>query len=123
MRLALLLFLLPMLAWANPWTYRVNTASTNIASTFPLVPQLSGPPNYIANVQIDNQTAVELEVNCNSATKPSSDAVNSFYIAAYTTYEAPTGMPQLNYPLGSVCWIRGISTVSSGIVRVTAWGY
>lgn len=123
MKLILFLLLFPILSYASPWTSRVNAASTNIAATFPLVPQVTAT-NGLSAVQVDNQTASELEVNCTSLTKPASDTITSFYVAGYTVWETPANMNLVPYPLGKYCWYRSVSgTISTGVVRVTGWGY
>lgn len=114
----------PLLATLNPITYRVDTSTSNLAPTFPVGPQLSGFPNSIVMVQIDNQSASEIEVNCTSPTQPSSNSTNSLYVAGNTAWETPTGIPLLLSPLGKQCWMRSLSgTISSGVIRLSAWGY
>ena len=125
MKTLLLLFLFPLCVMgANPYTYRIDTASVNVPATFPVSPQLTGPANSIATVQVDNQTSSEIEINCSRTTVPGTNSVDSFYVAGGTSWETPSPLPLIQTPLSKVCWFRSVSgVISVGIIRVTAWGY
>lgn len=112
------------LAMANPYTYRVDTSTSNLSSSFPTTAQVSGPPTAIVMAQVDNSTASEIEVNCSSTSVPSSNSTNSIYVAGNTAWETPTGVSAIIPALAKSCWVRSISgTISSGIIRISIWGY
>ncbi len=124
MKVFLLLLLIPIISYANPFTYRVDTSTTNIAATFPTTAQVSGPTNAIVMAQVDNSTGSEIEVNCTKLTTPSSNSVDSFYVSGNTAWETPVGVSSIIPALGKYCWVRSVSgTISSGILRITVWGY
>lgn len=116
--------LLPTYLYAAvPTTVRYDLSSDNIAATFPSSPQLSGPANSIVQVEVVNLSNFELEVNCSSATQPSSNASNSFYVQANSAEQTPWTQ-MITVPLGKVCWLRSVNgTANVGTVTVTAWGY
>jgi hypothetical protein len=112
---------------SNPSTYRVDTSSSNLVATFPNSAQLSGPLTAFSVVQVFNGSGSEIEVNCSQATKPSSNASNSFYVPAsmgfQTVSSVPSGSTAIKYPLSNVCWMRSVSgTISSGIIQIIGWG-
>ena len=61
MRFLLLVLLVCSCSHAEPWTYRQNTASVNLAATFTTLPMLSGPSTKFSAMQIDNRTAGKLK--------------------------------------------------------------
>lgn len=124
-----LLICIPAMATTsgNPFSYYLNTASTNLTATFPASPQLSGPTTRFASVDVVNTTGSPVEVNCSQTTVPTSTSgaiqASSFSVPAGTGYSTPiNGL--LPYPMVNVCWVRSISgTISSGIVSIVGWGY
>lgn len=112
-----LLLVLPTLANAAPWTYRVDTGTSTLTSSFGAA-QLTGP-RQITSVQIDNGTVGEIEVNCSNGVTPSSLSANSMYVGASTTLSTPESSS-----LGSVCFVRSVSgNLSGGVIRIIAWGF
>lgn len=113
----------------NPYTYRVDTSSTNLTTSFPTKPQIGfnikGPANAISVIQVYNGSSSEIEVNCSSATAPSSLSTTSVYVPGTTGYQsiAPS-VSQVSYPFGNTCFLRAVSgTISSGVITLIAWGY
>jgi len=123
----ILFFFFTSIAFANPWTYRLDTSSVNLAPTFGTTPILgvgatagtSTDLHKILLMQVDNNSTSEIEVNCATfATPPSSNAINSIYVEGNTTW---SGMN--NTSLGNRCYWRSVSgTISSGIILLTVWG-
>lgn len=114
-----------------PFTYRLNTETTNLTATFPANPQIGvtvpGPTNKIAFIDILNNSSSEIEVNCSESTRPTSISgsanVDSVPVPGTTGYSSPQGAITL-YPFGKVCWLRSVTgTISSGVVEIIAWGY
>lgn len=118
MRFLLLVLLVCSCSHAEPWTYRQNTASVNLAATFTTLPMLSGPSTKFSAMQIDNRTAGEIEVNCSRGSVPGSNSTDSFYVDAYSAWVTPRGIN-----LDRQCWLRSVSgTLSSGVIVLTGWG-
>lgn len=113
----------------NPYTYRVDTSATNLGTSFPSKPQIgftiAGPPNAISAIQVYNGSSTEIEVNCSSATAPSSLSTTSVYIPGTTGYQSPApSVNQVTFPFGQTCYMRAIgSSISSGVITLIAWGY
>lgn len=123
MKKLFILAAIPFLIAAGPINYRLDTSSTNLAATFANSPVLSATTNF-ANIQVDNQTASEIAINCSSVLKPSVNATPEIRIAGYTAYEPPSYLDMIPYPFGQNCWLRSYSgTISSGIIRITGWQY
>ncbi len=113
------------LASSNPYTFRVDTSSTNLSSSFTNAPQLLGPPTAISTIQVYNGSASEIEVNCSSTAKPGSLATNSIFVPGTTGYQsiAPS-VSLVTVPFEKMCYIRSVSgTISSGVIELVAWGY
>lgn len=130
----LLLLLLSLTAFANPWTYRVDTGSSNLGADF-LSPVLTGvSPNTSAplvygpsvgfkSIQVYNATSGEIEVNCSRGDGyhplASTDYLDSFYVPASTGWSTPETQPSL----GRACYVRSKSgTLSSGVIQIVGWG-
>jgi len=115
--LLILLFCLP--AMANPWTHRQDISTETLLTSFNASVVLNGPKNSIYAIQVDNRTDRELEVNCSQGAVPSNNSVDSFYVAPQTGWSTPD-----NIRLGKSCWWRAYTTgTSTGVVRLTIWGY
>lgn len=121
-KLSAMILLISLSAFSAPYTYRVDTSSTNLAATFPTGAQLAGPSAHIFSVDISNGSSSEIEVNCSSVTQPSVNAVSSIYVPASSSYSSPINS-LLPYPFAKVCWIRSVSgTISSGVIEIVGWG-
>jgi hypothetical protein len=97
----------------------VNSASTNIPSTFAngngsLI--LTGIRN-VTSILVDNRTLGEVAVNCSSVAPPSSDT-NSFFVNAQNAWAIDDAL------LGGTCWLRSNtgSAITNGVVVVTVIG-
>lgn len=108
----------------NPITYRLDTSSVNLATTFPSTPQLTGFPSAIVMIQANNASASEIEINCSASSQPSSDTGNGIYVPGNSSYSSPES-PSVVLPFGKSCWLRSKSgsSISSGIIELVAWGY
>lgn len=105
------------------FNYYQDTASTNLATTFPNTPQWTGPATAFAVVDCFNGTGGSIEVNCANTAKPSSLAANSFFIPAGLPYNSSDNVFVQLYMV-NVCWFRAIgSAASSGIVTCNGYGY
>jgi hypothetical protein len=105
------------------YNYRLNTASTNLTASFPTVAQFSGPTTAFAEVDINNGSATDIEVNCAATSVPSSNASNSFYVPAGISYNSSTTVAVQAY-MGNKCWFRSTSgTISSGVITAIGYGY
>lgn len=121
--LALFVSSLSIASTSNPYTYRLDTSSTNLVATFPLIPQLTGPANAIAVFQVSNGSSSEIEVNCSSSSKPGLNSSNSVYVPGSTAYQSPI-TSLVVVPYVNICWMRSVSgTISSGVIEITAVGY
>jgi hypothetical protein len=100
-------------------SYRLDTSSPNLATTFPNSPQITGLTQITA-IQIDNQGNQEIEINCaNGATKPSVNSGSGIYVASASTFSSPATVS-----LTGSCFMRAYSSAAtSGVIRLTAWGW
>lgn len=121
----LLLALISIPAMALQNEYGLNTATTNLATTYPNAPQLTGF-TQITTVQVYNGTSQTIEVNCSSGTvKPSTCplgsglCLGSFHVIAGATVSSPVGVS-----LSSSCFVRADSSLANtGTFFVIGWGW
>lgn len=108
----------------NPITYRVDTSSANLGTTFPSTPQLTGFPTAIAMIQANNASTSEIEINCSTTSVPASDTGNGIYIPGSSSYASPESPPVV-LPFGKSCWLRSKSgsAITTGVIELVAWGY
>jgi hypothetical protein len=105
------------------FNYRQDTSSTNLADTFPSVPQWTGPVTKFAVVDCFNGTGVDIEANCANTAAPSSLASNSFFIPAGLPYNSSDNVFVQEYMV-NVCWFRAMgSAASSGVLTCNGYGY
>jgi hypothetical protein len=119
--LALAFFALP--SFALQIEYRLNTASTNITTSYPDTPQLTGF-TQMTTVQIYNSTNQELEVNCSSGSvKPSPCTTGTCSGSFHVPSGASLSSPDASSISGS-CFIRAnSSTATSGVLYAVGWGW
>jgi hypothetical protein len=130
-KLSLCLVLLSTLSFGttsgNPYMYFLNTASPNLAATYPSTAQVLPGWGKIYSVDIYNSTSSTVIVNCSQNTQPTATAgtpnTNDIPVPTNLGYSSPVNNI-VPYPFSDRCWVRSLSgTISSGLVIVTAWGY
>lgn len=103
-----------------PYSKRLDTAVNNLATTSYTAILSEG--TYYRTLIIDNRTAKEIEVNCNSGDgqTPALDASanpNVFYVNATQTLSVD------NPNIKSYCFARAVpSTLTSGVIVITGIG-
>ena len=116
MKYLILLFLMPVIVFALPQTKRINTATTNIPSSFStaagslLISEAVDPAVLI----IDNRTTGEVEVNCAHVTEvPTSSEGTSLWVASNITLivDRPA--------IKGDCYVRSVGVaITSGIFSI-----
>ena len=121
--LIILLIALPGFCAQYAFNYRQDFSSSSLSATFPSSPQFTGPASRFAAIDAVNTSEVDIEINCNSTSQPSSNASNSWYIPAGFSWSMPI-TALVAYPALNTCYLRSTSgTISSGVLTINAEGY